>query len=119
MNSKWVEGYARLGFDVLTYATVRSTFRPAFGLPNIRHVDNREAAAVIARRPAGNGDTTIAISLGEPSMEPDVWRKDVRRAKERIGPGQVLIVSVIGTPFPGCDAETLGAHYGPCAMWAG
>ena len=75
-------------------------------------------SAVIARRPAGNGDPTIAVSLGEPSMEPDVWRKDVRRAKERIGRGQVLIVSVIGTPFPGGDAETLVADYARCAAWA-
>ena len=118
LNSKWVEAYARLGFDVLTYATVRSTFRPAHGLPNIRHVENREQAAVVARRPADNGGTTIAVSLGEPSMEPDIWRKDVRRAKERIGRGQVLIVSVIGTPLPGGDAETLIADYGICAGWA-
>jgi hypothetical protein len=73
MNSKWVEGYARLGFDVLTYATVRSAFTPALALPNIRHVENREAAAIVARRPAASGDTTIAVSLGEPSVEPDVW----------------------------------------------
>ena len=118
LNSKWVEGYARLGFDVLTYATVRSAFRPAHALPNIRQVDNREQAAVIARRPGGNGDTTIAVSLGEPSMEPDVWRKDVRRAKERIRPGQILIVSVIGTPHPGGDAETLVADSARCAAWA-
>lgn len=118
MNSKWVEGYARLGFDVLTYATVRTSFRPALGLPNIRHVDNREAAAIVARRPAANGDTTLAVSLGEPSVEPDVWRKDVRRAKERIGRGQILIVSVMGTPFPGCDVEAIVADYTRCAAWA-
>lgn len=118
MNSKWVEGYARLGFDVLTYATVRTAFRPALGLPNIRHVDNRELAAVVARRPAANGDTTLAVSLGEPSVEPEVWRKDVRRAKERIGRGRILIVSVMGTPFPGCDAEALVTDYARCAAWA-
>ena len=27
LNSKWVEAYARLGFDILTYATVRSAYR--------------------------------------------------------------------------------------------
>jgi dihydroorotate dehydrogenase (NAD+) catalytic subunit len=118
LNSKWVEGYARLGYDVLTYATVRSVFRPAHVLPNIRHVDNREQAAIIARRPAGDGDTTIAVSLGEPSMEPEVWCKDVRRAKERIGPGQILIVSVIGTPLPGGDVEALVADFAHCAVWA-
>jgi dihydroorotate dehydrogenase (NAD+) catalytic subunit len=119
LNSKWVEGYARLGFDVLTYATVRSRFHPAHSLPNIRHVDNREQMAVTARRhPNGDGSTTIAVSTGLPSMEPDVWRKDVRRAKERIGRGQTLIVSVVGTPEPATDAEAFIADYARCAAWA-
>ncbi|MGH7304260.1 MAG: hypothetical protein ACRELZ_13275 [Candidatus Rokuibacteriota bacterium] len=112
-----MEAYARLGYDILTYATVRSTFQPAHPLPNIRHVDNRDQAAVVSR-PAGNGGATIAVSLGEPSMEPDVWRKDLRRARERIGRGQVLIVSVIGTPLAGGDAEALIADYALCADWA-
>ncbi|PYN37747.1 MAG: hypothetical protein DME01_04775 [Candidatus Rokuibacteriota bacterium] len=118
LNSKWVEAYARLGFDVLTYATVRSTFQPAYALPNIRHVDNREQAAVVSR-PTSNGDgATIAVSLGEPSMEPDVWRKDLRRARERIGRGQILIASVIGTPHLGGDADALIADYAQVAGWA-
>ena len=117
LNSRWVEGYARLGFDVLTYATVRSVSRPALPLPNIRHVENQERVAVVARRPAANG-ATVAVSLGEPSMEPDVWRRDVRRAKERIGRGQVLIVSVLGTPRPDGDADALVADYASCAAWA-
>ena len=50
-------------------------------------------------------------------MEPDVWRRDVRRAKERIGKGQVLIVSVLGTPS-GEDVEALIEDYAPCARWA-
>ena len=118
LNSKWVEAYARLGFDVLTYATVRSTFQAAYPLPNIRHVDNREQAAVVSRGTNNGNGTTIAVSLGEPSMEPDVWRKDLRRAKERLGRGQVLIVSVIGTPQPGGEAEALIADYAQCAGWA-
>ena len=117
LNSKWIEAYSRLGFDVLTYATVRSAFHPAYALPNIRHVDNREQAAVVAR-PVNNGGATIAVSLGEPSMEPEVWRKDLRRAKERIGHGQVLIVSVIGTHHPGGDTEALITDYAQCAAWA-
>lgn len=118
LNSKWVEGYARLGFDILTYATVRSRFHPAHPLPNIRHVQNREDIAVTARRPHANGDTTIAISFGTPSMDPEVWRKDVRRARERLAPGQILIVSVVGTPEAGGDAEALIADYAHCAVWA-
>jgi len=118
LNSKWVEAYARLGFDILTYATVRSAYRPAHVLPNIRPVDNLEQAAVVARRTALNGNTTIAVSLGEPSMEPDVWRKDVRRARERTGKGQLLIVSVMGSAVLGSDPDSLVADYARCAAWA-
>lgn len=118
LNSRWVEAYARLGWDILTYKTVRSTFVPAHSLPNIRPVRNHEQVAVAVRRPSVNGDLTIAVSLGMPSMEPDVWRKDVRRAKERIGPGQMLIVSVVGTPAAEGDAEALVADYARCAAWA-
>src|SRR2546428_2033913 len=75
INSKWVEGFARLGFDVLTYATVRSTFWPAHALPNIRQVENHEQVAVTTRRTHANGNLTIAVSMGLPSMRPDVWRK--------------------------------------------
>ena len=118
LNSRWIEGYARLGYDVLTYATVRSQPHDALSLPNIRHVDDREEAAVIARRPATNGSTTIAVSLGLPSMEPEVWRKDVRRAKERLGRGQMLVVSVVGTPTPEADIDAFIADYSLCATWA-
>jgi len=113
-----VEAYARLGYDILTYATVRSAFRPAWSLPNIRHVENQELIATVTRRAPAAGVPTLAVSLGEPSMEPDAWRKDVRRAKERIGRGQILIVSVMGTPEPGRDADALVADYARCAAWA-
>ena len=65
-----------------------------------------------------NGNTTIAVSTGLPSMEPDVWRKDVRRAKEKLGRRQVLIVSVVGTPDIAADPEALVADYALCAVWA-
>lgn len=117
LNSKWVEGYARLGFDVLTYATVRSRMQPAHSLPNIRYVETRDQVAIAARRSPVNG-ATIAFSLGLPSMEPEVWRKDVRRAKERLGPGQILVVSVVGTPDQEAGMEALIDDYARCAVWA-
>lgn len=118
LNSKWVEGYARLGFDVLTYATVRSRPQPAHNLPNIRYVDNREQVAVAARRTPVDGGATLAYSLGLPSMEPQVWRKDVHRARERLGPGQILIVSVVGTPEQAAGVEAFVTDYARCAVWA-
>jgi dihydroorotate dehydrogenase (NAD+) catalytic subunit len=118
LNAKWIAGYARLGYDVLTYATVTSAFRPAYPMPNIRLVESRDQVAVALRRPHVNGGVTLAVSLGMPSMEPDVWRKDVRRAKDALGPGQILLVSVAGTPPPGGDVEGLIADYARCAAWA-
>ncbi len=118
LNSKWVEAYARIGYDILTYATVRSAYRPAWSLPNIRCVESQEPSPIVTRRVRPGLCPTLAVSLGEPSTEPDVWRRDVRRAKERIGPGQMLIVSVMGTPEPGGDAEALIADYARCAAWA-
>jgi dihydroorotate dehydrogenase len=118
LNSKWVEGYARLGFDILTYATVRSRVQAALGLPNIRHVEVRDQLTVASRRPQQTGSPTVAISTGMPSMDPEVWRKDMRRAKDRLGRGQILIASVVGTPEPGGDPESLIADYARCAVWA-
>ncbi len=118
LNSRWVEAYARLGFDVLTYATVRSRPHPAFSLPNIRAVENRDHFAVTTRRGGANGSGTLAVSLGFPSMEPEVWRKDMRRARERLGEGQVLIASVVGTADPGAGPDAFVADYARCAVWA-
>jgi dihydroorotate dehydrogenase len=117
LNSKWVEGYARLGFDVLTYATVRSRPQLAHTLPNIRPVDNLEEAAIASRRGRPDG-TTIAVSLGLPSMDPEVWRRDIRRAKDKLTAGQILVVSVVGTPEPGAGLEAFIADYAQCARWA-
>jgi dihydroorotate dehydrogenase (NAD+) catalytic subunit len=117
LNSRWVEGYARLGFDVLTYGTVRSRSWPAHSLPNIRPVKNRDDAVLASRREV-DGASTFAVSLGLPSTEPDVWRKDVRRAKERLRPGQLLIVSVVGTADLREGPEAFITDYARCATWA-
>jgi len=117
LNSKWVEAYARVGFDILTYATVRTSFAQPLGLPNIRPVENREQGAVTTRRAGLNGDLTLAVSLGTPSMEPDVWRRDVHRSRERIAKGQMLIVSVLGTTA-NKDREALIEDYATAARWA-
>ena len=101
LNSKWVEAYSRLGFDVLTYKTVRSMAMPAHALPNIRPVENREHAAIATKRTSIETRPTLAVSLGIPSVEPEVWRKDVRRAKDRIAGGQVLTFDADLGKFPG------------------
>src|SRR3989442_7845589 len=91
---------------------------PAHALPNIRPVENREHAAIATRKTQIDSQPTLAVSLGMPSAEPEVWRKDVRRANDRIGSGQVLIVSVVGTSAASMDGEQLLQDLARCAAWA-
>jgi dihydroorotate dehydrogenase len=53
-----------------------------------------------------------------PSQPPEVWRRDVSRAHSRIRRGQVLVVSVVGTPEEGGGEESLVEDFCRCARWA-
>jgi dihydroorotate dehydrogenase len=118
-NSRWVEAYARLGYGLLTYNTVRSTVRPAFPTPNLLYCRAGDPAVTIPPpRPLDPAALTWAASFGLPSAEPDQWRGDVMRAKSKLRPGQILIVSVAGTPVAEEDGEALADDYVRCARWA-
>ena len=45
LNGKWILYYASLGFDLLTYKTVRSRDWPCYDLPNLLPVDVETMAA--------------------------------------------------------------------------
>jgi dihydroorotate dehydrogenase (NAD+) catalytic subunit len=92
--------------------------RAAHALPNIVAVENRQEAALVRSGTHGDPAMTFAISTGLPSVDPAVWRKDVRRAKDRLTRGQILAVGVVGTPVDGGDAEALALDYARCAAWA-
>lgn len=109
-NSRWLATYARLGFDILTYKTVRSVPRLCGLPPNWRWLDPhaltervddpRAPLTVTDRAPASVDEWTMAGSFGMPSQAPAAWRDDIPLARRAIGPGQVLIVSVVGTATP-------------------
>jgi dihydroorotate dehydrogenase (NAD+) catalytic subunit len=118
-NSRWIEAYSRLGYGLLTYRTVRTTARPAFIQPNLLYCKPSDPAVTEpAPRPLDPGRVTWAVSLGLPSADPEEWRADVQRARSRIHPDQILVVSVVGTPLPGADAQQLADDYALCARWA-
>ena len=118
-NSRWIEAYARLGYGLLTYKTVRTTARPAFGQPNLAFCRLGEpSVAEAAPRRLDPAAVTWAVSVGLPSPDPAEWRADVMRAKSKIRPSQALIVSVAGTPAPGGGPELLADDYALCARWA-
>lgn len=118
-NSKWIEAYARLGYGLLTYRTVRTVERAAFPAPNLAFCRPGDPAVVEPTpRRLDPAAVTWAVSFGLPSAKPEAWRADVAKARARLAKTQLLIVSVVGTPAPGGDGEQLARDYAQAARWA-
>ena len=126
LNAKWIEVYARLGYDILTYKTVRSAARPCYPLPNWVRLDvagelpdDPEKPLVTAEPVAVEDDNvTWAVCFGMPSAAPDVWRPDIEKAKVALESGQLLNVSVVGTPADGGGLDEMADDFARCAAWA-
>lgn len=106
LNSNWVGLAADLGYDVLTYKTIRSYEHQSHPLPNIALVDIQgqlnphKLPGSVKRRlnpPKNLQEVAMTNSFGNPSRPPEYLRKDIKRALEKLHPGQVLIVSIFGT----------------------
>jgi dihydroorotate dehydrogenase len=125
INSRWIETYARLGFDLLTYKTVRSQPRPCHAPPNWLFLDERSVAADLAkadaplvlatRPPTVPHAATAGGSFGIPSVAPEVWQPDIAAARRALGKGQALIVSVVGTAKPGLSEADFIADFAALA----
>ena len=94
LNSKWIALASRLGFDVLTYKTIRSEAHPSHPVPNVAFVDGKGNRL---ERPGSLDDLTITNSFGMPSRSPDFLLEDIAKANRSLIPGQVMIVSVVGS----------------------
>jgi len=108
INSKWLSIYSRLGFDILTYKTVRLYERIAHPVPNFAFIDPR--SNVFADDSTANTLVAPTLpleiaptggSIGMPSLSPEFWQLDIEVTKRVLLDGQVLIVSVVGTTQPG------------------
>lgn len=119
LDGRWCLYYASLGFDVLTYKTVRSVARACFPLPNLQPVACGALHGGERRVPAC--DTmrgSWAVSFGMPSQSPEVWREDIKQTRGQLPSGKLLSVSVVGTQQPGWELEQLAEDYARCARWA-
>ncbi|GAB4149888.1 MAG: diguanylate cyclase [Planctomycetaceae bacterium] len=119
LNGKWVLFYADLGFDVLTYKTVRSIARECYPLPNLQPVDvetmtGQEADVKSIDEMRGSW----AVSFGMPSAVPDIWRADIEQTRTLLSPEKILSVSVVGSVQPNWTLEDLADDYAQCAKWA-
>lgn len=126
LNSKWIKFYSRLGFDILTYKTIRTRAWPAYPLPNIIFIekdkrvesDNIHNRFKISKKPKDISQITITNSFGMPSAAPEFWREDIRVAKKLLKKGQILIVSVVGTYDDSKNIKALADDFALCATWA-
>lgn len=94
---------AQLGFDVLTYKTIRTRACPAHDLPNILPVYvpesfSREHLTQTLRVLTHEEMQypSIANSFGNACLDPNWVMEDIAYAKRALNRGQVLIVSVYG-----------------------
>jgi dihydroorotate dehydrogenase (NAD+) catalytic subunit len=119
LNGRWIRYYAALGFDILTYKTVRSGPRDCYPLPNLVPVDVSRMSGDEEAVPATDDwQGSWAVSFGMPSQSPEFWKEDIRRVKSQLGPGQVLSVSVVGTIQPDWTIDELADDYAWCAREA-
>jgi dihydroorotate dehydrogenase len=119
LNGRWILYYAALGFDVLTYKTVRSRFRECYSMPNLQPVDSqplRGPDGVLPARADMNG--SWAVSFGMPSRAADVWRADVEATRRELPRDKILSVSVVATPEPDWTRDDLADDFARCAKWA-
>lgn len=119
LNSRWLLYYASLGFDVLTYKTVRSRERECYPLPNLLPVRCGQLAGSENSLPASaEMQGSWAVSFGMPSKAPATWQADVALARGGLPPGKLLCVSVVGSVEPDWTLDRLADDYALCARWA-
>ena len=127
-NSRWISAYSRLGFDILTFKTIRSETRLCGTPPNwmwldpdslAGGIDDPERPLVIGgQTPSTLSDWSLGGSFGIPSLEPAVWRDEIRAARASLRDAQVLIVSVVGTAHPHTTEDEIVADFAALAREA-
>lgn len=123
LNSAYVSLYAKLGWDVPVYKTVRSVARACHPAPNCLYIPSdplTEADAKTQRttapEPKNVEDLSITNSFGMPSKDPSEWMKDVQVSEAAMKPGQLQIISITGTPDAG--GRSLGDDFAYTAALA-
>jgi len=108
LTAKWVKLAADLGFDLLTYKTIRTHKHPSHPLPNMIYVDTEGQiektgrALHQAKAPPKKIELLgVTNSFGMPSQSPDFLLEDIALANSYMREGQLLIISVVGSPQTG------------------
>jgi dihydroorotate dehydrogenase len=133
LNARFVAAAFRWGYDLVHYKTVRSRAWAAHPAPHVLRVDvatpldPAQAPAVLQAHPFGPAGSvppadvsrlSITNSFGMPAQPPAVWQADVAAAVAAAGPGQLCVVSVVGSPDPDGGAAAFVCDFAQVASMA-
>lgn len=123
-TGKGIAVLAQLGFDVLTYKTIRRQAHASHPLPNIVHInrdqlldysDLDQAVYVDDKPRKATAKIAISNSFGNACLESARVKEDIALAKKSLSEGQVLIVSVYGE---GTSLESVSLDFAEAALIA-
>ena len=125
LNSNFCRAAFQKGFDICLYKTVRSAVFPCHPFPNVLSVKvegdltQEKAQDKLVADKNFREPISITNSFGVPSKDPKVWQEDARKAISHAGPGQVLVLSFMGTVKKNQTLEEFVADYALAAKQAG
>ncbi len=110
-GSRAVSLMSQLGYDIITYRSVRSVEWHGQKYPHLRYVNIPKQLGVqdLTEPIVGsetsfpNQEISLANSFGIQSLKPEYWQRDFEIAKQSLSPGQLLILSIMFTPEGGKD----------------
>lgn len=120
LNSKWIRLAGELGFDLVCYKTIRSIEHAGHPNPNMIYINQKtpfdpeaipESVQSLSKPSENINEIGVTNSFGMPSRSHIYLTKDIALANNLLRPGQVMVVSVVGTP-------SLGDFYGDFAYTA-
>ena len=124
LNAAYIEYYAKMGFDILVYKTVRTQPRTVHPFPNclivkqdemLQPKDIQQSIHTDPFKTNWHATCSITNSFGIPSKPIEIWQADVAKAKKSLANGQMLIVSCAGTPSQDIH---IAEDYAKCAVLA-
>lgn len=102
-NLKWLAFFADLGYGILTFKTMRDRSWHGHDMPNLLNVTGDFRKGFVSEdRVTGS----MTNSLGMPTPEPEVWKREARRMAGLKG-DRFFVMSVTATPGGGGEEEML------------
>ena len=124
LDSKFVAGAFKKGFDIPVYKTVRAGEFPCHPFPNVLSVKlDGDLTLERAKMPLVadaqyHEPLSITNSFGVPSRDPSVWQPDAQKAAAFARSGQVMVLSFMGTVREKQTPEEFVADFADAARLA-